>query len=213
MTQSKFVVALLVCLVNLQGTPVAAHNQLLSAVPKQGASLTSAPSSVLLTFDDSFIGGNEINTVVVTNAAGTKVNSGKSSVAANTLTLALPALPNGIYTVNYRVVSADGHPVSGGYQFKVAVPTPTNAKSKVIGLGKYLTAIQIVKAAGLTLPSKATVSLSITKASKKFCKVSGSKVVGTKAGNCKISVTITPKLVKGKPKPKSTSGAVTYQVK
>jgi methionine-rich copper-binding protein CopC len=212
-TQSKFVVALLVCLVSLQGTPVAAHNQLLRAVPKQGASLTSAPSSVLLTFDDSFIGGNEINKVIVTNAAGTKVNSGNSSVAANTLTLALPTLPNGIYTVNYRVVSADGHPVSGGYQFKVAVPEPTNSKSKVIGLGRYLTTIQIVKSAGLTLPSKATVTLSVAKASNKFCKVSRSKVFGTKAGNCKISVTITPKLVKGKPKPKSTSVAVTYQVK
>lgn len=36
-------------------------------------------------------------------------------------------LPNGTYTVAYRVVSADGHPVQGSYPFTVADPTSSAA--------------------------------------------------------------------------------------
>ncbi|NJP35771.1 copper resistance CopC family protein [Micromonospora thermarum] len=39
--------------------------------------------------------------------------------------MTVPALANGTYTVAYRVVSADGHPVQGSYRFTVADPTAT----------------------------------------------------------------------------------------
>nr|BFE76947.1 hypothetical protein GCM10020092_102480 [Actinoplanes digitatis] len=37
------------------------------------------------------------------------------------------ALPNGVYTVTYGVVSQDGHPVQGKYSFTVNVAAPSTA--------------------------------------------------------------------------------------
>ncbi|MFR9778971.1 copper resistance protein CopC [Micromonospora sp. MS34] len=104
----------------LPSAPAAAHNSLLSTSPAQDARLTSAPTEVTLGFLEAL---KPTFTTIVLSEGDTKVPTGKPVIAGPKVTLPLTGtLPNGTYTVAYRVVSADGHPVQGSYRFTVADP-------------------------------------------------------------------------------------------
>lgn len=109
-----------------------AHNQLRSASPARDTTLTTAPTQVVLEFAERL--DPTFTTIVVTDPGKKRVATGEPVVAGarGTVTLTQP-LGNGTYTVAYRVVSADGHPVQGSYPFTVAVPgapaAPTPASS------------------------------------------------------------------------------------
>ncbi|MEO3769197.1 copper resistance CopC family protein [Micromonospora sp. B9E7] len=113
--------AVLVALL-IPATPAWAHNTLRSATPIQQSTVSSAPTEIVLEFmqrlDPTF------TTIVLTDAAKRKVVTGEPVVAGAKSTVQVTdTLPNGTYTVAYRVVSADGHPVQGSYPFTVADPT------------------------------------------------------------------------------------------
>ncbi|MEU8216463.1 copper resistance CopC family protein [Micromonospora taraxaci] len=106
--------------------PAWAHNSLRAATPVQQSTVTSAPTEIVLEFmsrlDPTF------TTIVLTDAAKRKVVTGEPVVAGAKSTVQVTdTLPNGTYTVAYRVVSADGHPVQGSYPFVVADPTSSAA--------------------------------------------------------------------------------------
>ncbi|MET8199853.1 copper resistance CopC family protein [Micromonospora taraxaci] len=106
--------------------PAWAHNSLRAATPVQQSTVTSAPTEIVLEFmsrlDPTF------TTIVLTDAAKRKVVTGEPVVAGAKGTVQVTdTLPNGTYTVAYRVVSADGHPVQGSYPFTVADPTSSAA--------------------------------------------------------------------------------------
>ena len=105
----------------LSATPANAHADLLEASPADGEVLQAPPDVVVLTFND----------VLATYGLGLQVldGNGKSVGAASPsangreVRAQLPSsLPDGAYTVQWRVVSADGHPVSGEYVFGVVGP-------------------------------------------------------------------------------------------
>ncbi|MFE6628697.1 copper resistance CopC/CopD family protein [Streptomyces rochei] len=109
--------------------PASAHAALRSTDPGDGSVLRSAPRHVTLTFtesvglrDDSFRvldpGGHRVRT----GAAGRA--EGRSDTARVTLA---GDLGEGTYTVAWRVVSADSHPVSGAFTFSVGKPSATTA--------------------------------------------------------------------------------------
>lgn len=112
--------------------PASAHDELLSTDPADGSSLASAPDAVTLTFGEDVV---ELGTaVVVVDAAGVKLADGPLVVdgAVVTRPITAPTVP-GEVTVSYRVVSADGHPVTGRFSFTVAEaasPTPTESASE-----------------------------------------------------------------------------------
>ncbi|MFE9193598.1 copper resistance protein CopC [Micromonospora sp. NPDC007208] len=115
------VVALLV-----PASPAWAHNSLRTATPARDATLLNAPTEVTLEFmqrlDPAF------TTIVLTDAAKRKLPTGEPVVTGATSTVQVTdTLPNGTYTVAYRVVSVDGHPVQGSYPFTVADPTSSAA--------------------------------------------------------------------------------------
>jgi hypothetical protein len=66
-------------------------------------------------------------TVTVTDGQGRSVSAGRARVSGATVTQPLREIADGRYAVAWRVVSADGHPVSGRGSFAVAVvnATPT----------------------------------------------------------------------------------------
>lgn len=100
--------------------PAAAHDALAGSDPADGASLGQAPAQVVLTFtaDQLPVGA----AVVVSDASGTDRADGVPVVAGRTVTQALePGLPAGSYTVQWRSVSGDGHPVEGTLAFEVTV--------------------------------------------------------------------------------------------
>jgi methionine-rich copper-binding protein CopC len=113
----------------VMATGADAHAALKSISPKDGASLTTAPTKVVLTFNEPI--STSFATVTVTGADGV-VSAGKTVVDGVTVAQALaPDLANGRYTVTYRVVSEDGHPVSDKTTFTLAaVATPTTSASE-----------------------------------------------------------------------------------
>lgn len=100
------------------GVPAAAHADLVSSDPADGAILATAPSAITLTFSDPlFVDGVQMSLVT---EEGTVVPSDPPTVDETTASLPWPAAAGpGSYEVGFRVVSADGHPVSGAISFTV----------------------------------------------------------------------------------------------
>lgn len=95
--------------------PAYAHTSLTSSDPAKGATVTS-PRQIRLTFADPV----RFTGVVVVDAHGGHHESGKSRAVDNHVTEAIAGvLPPGPYTVGWRVVAPDGHPVTGKYTFTV----------------------------------------------------------------------------------------------
>ncbi|WP_018654940.1 copper resistance CopC family protein [Actinomadura flavalba] len=87
--------------------PASAHSRLVSSTPKADATATQV-TEVELTFSDAPSAAK----VVVTDDEGTQFQAGEAARAGTVVTQRLKgALPGGAYTVAYRIVGADGHPV------------------------------------------------------------------------------------------------------
>ena len=112
--------ALLVAVIALFGlpAPATAHAQLALANPKASSVLTKAPTKIKLTFDDDLIVVEGANQIVVTDPRGRAVTNGATAVEGSEMSVGLKRLTVfGRYKVLYRVLSADGHPVSAFYYF------------------------------------------------------------------------------------------------
>lgn len=109
-------VALLPLLLLAPATPASAHDTLLGSRPDAGAVVASAPTSVELLFAAEV--APYAPTIVVTSPSGSTVQSGPAQVNGTRVTQPLEALRElGEYVVAYRVVSGDGHPVTGTFSF------------------------------------------------------------------------------------------------
>ncbi len=106
----------------VQSPAASAHADLVSSSPAAGAVLTQAPAEVTLTFTDRLIvDGVQVSIVA---ADGSVVTSDPPRVTDSVVTLPWPDTAGpGEYQVGYRVVSADGHPVTGDLTFAIAVPS------------------------------------------------------------------------------------------
>jgi copper resistance protein C len=96
--------------------PASAHASLTGSDPEDGASLATAPSTVTLTFSEN-VGNGQL---VATAPDGSPVDVTGAKASGHTLTGTVAAADEkGRYTLAYRVVSADGHPVSGTIHYSV----------------------------------------------------------------------------------------------
>ncbi|MEZ4705738.1 MAG: copper resistance protein CopC [Caldilineaceae bacterium] len=145
----------------------AAHALLLRSLPAANAELTSAPAQVELWFSEPLEAS--ISRAWVVDAAGAELSDGSATVDADDathMTLQMPALEPGIYTVVYRTLSqADGHewlgsfplilrnadgtrpvgagsgPAAVGASTSGALPTPLEAFSRWLSLMGALLAV------------------------------------------------------------------------
>lgn len=131
----RAVVVVVVAMLALAGlaTPAFAHNQLISSNPADQATVESSPSTIELTFDQPVQRGEGLNTIAVTGPEGTNWSVGTPDVASNVVSATVDPLgPAGEYQIGYRVLSADGHPVSGDLTFTLTTAgqgTPAPASS------------------------------------------------------------------------------------
>ena len=99
-----------------------AHATLVSADPADGARLESVPHVVTLTFDEA-VGIGGIGYVHVTDESGRQVDAAAAyhpnGDAAKVADKLVSGLGDGSYTVSYRVISADSHPMAGSIAFVV----------------------------------------------------------------------------------------------
>jgi copper resistance protein C len=114
-------------------TPALAHEQLESSEPAEGETLQEVPTRIVLTFS-----GNVVDPepqVVLRNEDGGAVGEALPVVDGPTVTLPLdPSVANGLYTVEWSLVSSDGDPVSGEFTFAVEAPR-TAAPSTAVSTG------------------------------------------------------------------------------
>jgi copper resistance protein C len=119
---STLLVLIGVLLTGLIGTwsaPVAsAHSRVVSSDPADGATVASGPAQVTITFNEPLQESFAVLTVV--GPDGHYWQDGNAIVDGPRLSAALRELgPAGTYTMNYRVTSADGHPVEGRRSFEL----------------------------------------------------------------------------------------------
>ena len=93
-----------------------AHSTLVGTTPEQGATVDEAPESIEIVFNEEI--SSEFATLTVMSD-GEDVAEGDPEVEGDTISVSVPSLDAGTYTVGYRAVSADGHPVQGSWEFTV----------------------------------------------------------------------------------------------
>lgn len=101
----------------LSAPAAAAHSALVSASPEQNATVQEAPQQITATFNEEISTEFAHLTVMLD---GTNHAAGDPQVSGRELSVGVGELPPGEYTVGYRVVSADGHPVQGSWSFTLA---------------------------------------------------------------------------------------------
>lgn len=114
--------------------PAWAHASLVDSSPRQGDLLDTLPETVWFEFSDTVL---KPAYVVVTAPDGTASVSGEPTVEGTVVRQALADGPDGSYTMAYRVVSEDGHPISGEITFSVgdAVGDDSSAATESAGDG------------------------------------------------------------------------------
>jgi copper transport protein len=125
-----WVCALLVALAG--AGPASAHAQLISTDPGQGAVVATAPATVSLTFSESVV--IAADGVRVFGPDGSRVDTGHAAARGTASIVGVglrgsrqPGGAQGTYTVSWRAISADSHPVSGAFTFSVGHPSATRA--------------------------------------------------------------------------------------
>ncbi|MBB5643610.1 copper resistance CopC family protein [Cryobacterium roopkundense] len=101
------------------GVPAAsAHDSVLSTTPGETEHLGSAPAQIEMVFTDDILQLGAI--LLVVDEGGDDWAQGAPTLEGAKVSQAVATdLPDGNYQVRWRVVSADGHPVSGTFDFGV----------------------------------------------------------------------------------------------
>ncbi|MCU1682679.1 MAG: copper resistance protein [Amycolatopsis sp.] len=119
---------LLSALFLLTDAPAAsAHSVLMSSIPAKDSALVVAPAQVVLEFNEPLSRGfTELS--VIGPDGKSHWETGAATITGDKLGNGLrPLGPAGQYTMNYHVISADGHPVSGSVPFTLTVAGPKTA--------------------------------------------------------------------------------------
>ncbi len=104
----------------LSSAPALAHARLVEAYPADGAVLTDSPEQVQLLFNEPVEA--EFDPLKVYDQEGDRVDEDNARVSPNNarlLVIDLEELPEGSYTVDWRVTSTDGHPIDDTHEFTV----------------------------------------------------------------------------------------------
>ena len=123
MTARRLIVAALaaIALATAAPAPALGHAVLERTVPERGADLGEPPEAIELYFNEPIEAS--FGAVRVFDSSGGQVDTGEQSRPGGdsaAISVALPSdLGDGTYTATYRVVSADSHPISGGFVFGV----------------------------------------------------------------------------------------------
>jgi copper transport protein len=101
--------------------PVFAHASLLSTFPEDGAMLQEAPAQVRLVFNEPV----QLTQLQVLDSNGQVLPLENLVSSGNAPQGDLPAeMPEGVYIVSWRAISADSHPVGGSFVFLVGAADP-----------------------------------------------------------------------------------------
>ncbi|NYH53477.1 hypothetical protein HNR06_003066 [Nocardiopsis arvandica] len=105
----------------LAPSPALAHDALTGSDPEDGQTLDSVPEEVVLTFSNAPMEGGSGSAVVVTGPdEETTYEEGELTFDGTDVSVGLRTLDQaGEYTIGFRVVSSDGHPIQDTLTFSV----------------------------------------------------------------------------------------------
>lgn len=112
-----FFVGMIPLLMLLAAGQALAHAALDRAEPRVGNKVATAPREVRLWFTQRLEAGS--STMTVTNAAGQRVDTGKTRVSGDQMSVTLRPGGAGTYHVIWRVLSVDNHTTDGSFSFEV----------------------------------------------------------------------------------------------
>ena len=134
-TSMKFALTvLLACTLALavQSQVAEAHANIIRSEPLANSTLDSSPQRITIWFSEPMEAA--FSEIQVLNATGARVDNKDSAVDANDLTVMsvnLPELTDGTYTVAWRNLSTiDGHGLRGSFIFSVGEPLPRTATAQ-----------------------------------------------------------------------------------
>ena len=114
-------IALSIPLIAISASPANAHTSLELSTPSDNQSIEFMPAELSASFDEDLIEieGEVVNTLELESADGTKYVLSAATIAGPTVSASAGdgEYPAGDYLLKYRVVSADGHPVTGEIRF------------------------------------------------------------------------------------------------
>lgn len=97
--------------------PAAAHSELRSSIPVAGEQLDCAPQQIVLEFNE----GVQLTALRLYGGNGDEIALPRRAIReASSETIDLPPLGPGEFRAEWRIISADGHPVGGVIPFSVA---------------------------------------------------------------------------------------------
>lgn len=103
--------------------PAAAHDQLIGSDPAAGERLDSAPTTLTLEYSAEVMELGAM--IIVADASREDWVEEEPVVEGTVVSVALPeGMPVGGYEIRWRVVSSDGHPISGVIPFTVGDAEP-----------------------------------------------------------------------------------------
>jgi copper transport protein len=153
-------VAVTVSIVIASAGVASAHAVVASSQPGDKEQLTTAPSYASVTFNESV--SPDLGGLTVLDSQGNRVDDGTTTQPeGETLRTNVKSdAPNGTYVMNYRVISADGHPVSGAIVYSIGtqvdegsvanVQVKSNPVAEVAGaIGRFIAYAGGLLAAGL----------------------------------------------------------------
>jgi len=128
---------------------VGAHAELEASTPSAGSTISEMPSSISLTFGEDLISlsGEKVNSLALSDPSGAAVTLSAPTVTGGKISAKIESpggevFASGTYEITYRVVSADGHPISGSIPFLLSAeenspsdtktPTVTSQKEQLI---------------------------------------------------------------------------------
>lgn len=116
-----FATALILLILLSAVTPALAHALLVRSLPEENAALDRAPAQIELFFSETL--EPSFSSISVLDSNGVQVDNADSTLdlADSThLTVSLRSLPDGVYTVAWKALSAvDGHVTTGAFPFAV----------------------------------------------------------------------------------------------
>jgi copper transport protein len=130
--------------------PASAHAALLKTTPGESLTVRTPPAQVALEFSEGVLLSDD--SIRVLGPDGRRVDTGKPHATAGSRTAAVSlrsGLKNGTYTVAWKAVSADSHPVAGAFTFNIGKASKTTVAlpqqeagggivGTLYGIGRYI---------------------------------------------------------------------------
>ena len=130
-------------------TFAAAHTSVVKTIPKYQSTLTEMVAEISIEFTDELLtlGEEKVNTIEVTGPNRAPVKIAEQIIEGREIKALLgeQEFEDGTYLVEYRVVSADGHPVSGSYELYLNKPSTDQTPSPALQYKEHESFIHVHK--------------------------------------------------------------------